>query len=122
MRIRNKKTYYLKAKITIIDAEGGKYPSFGDAVEIKANIYPADGQLQAEVYGEHLDYIMNMLYDGGVSKVITDGILHYISLDGKIDFCEGYGVCVNVSSDSKPDFKIKSIKQYSHLFMELEKL
>ena len=52
MRIKKKKTYYLKKKTIIEDNEGGKYPGYDEAIEIKANIYPASGKLQAEIYGK----------------------------------------------------------------------
>lgn len=105
MRIKNKKDYYLKRKILINDDEGGKYSGYSnEAVKIKANIYPANGKLQAEIYGERLNYISNMLYDG-------DETLN-----------EGDGICVYVSKDSSPDYKIISIKRYSHIMIELEKI
>lgn len=104
MRVKNKKTYYLKKKIIIEDNEGGKYEDFEkEGLEIKANISPASGKLQAEIYGVRLNYILNMLYDGPVELV------------------EGDGICVYVSKDSEPDYKIISIKRYSHLVIELEK-
>ncbi|WP_083072805.1 hypothetical protein [Clostridium paraputrificum] len=104
MRIKNKKTYYLKKKIVIKDNEGGKYPGYSEPIEIQANIYPASGKLQAEIYGERLNYILNMLYDE--SKNLN----------------EGDGICVYVSKESEPDYKVISIKRYSHLFIELEKI
>lgn len=105
MRIKNKKTYYLKRKILIEDSEGGKYSSYSDeATEIKANIYPANGKLQSEIYGERLNYMLNMLYDG--SEHLN----------------EGDGICVYVSKDNNPDYKIISIKLYSHMMIELEKI
>ena len=77
---------------------------YSEAIEIKANIYPASGKLQAEIYGERLNYIFNMLYDG----------------QEKLN--EGDGICVFVDKDSKPDYKIISIKPYSHQLIELEKI
>lgn len=105
MRIRNKKIYYLKKKTLIKDNEGGKYEGYSDEpIEIKANIWPASGKIQAEIYGERLKYINNMLYDGNIELV------------------EGDGICVYVSKDSKPDYRIVSIKEFSHLKIELEKI
>lgn len=105
MRLKNKKTYYLKRKTMIEDDEAGKYEGFEEkGIDIKANIYPATGKIQAEIYGQRLKYIMNMLYDG------------------KYHLKEGDGICVYVDKDSKPDYKIISIKHYSHLFIELEKI
>lgn len=104
MRIKNKKTYYLKKKTIVEDNEGGKYPGYSEPIEIQANIYPASGKLQAEIYGEKLNYILNMLYDGPES------------------INEGDGLCVYVFNDNEPDYKVISIKRYSHLFIELEKI
>lgn len=105
MRIKNKKSYYIKRKEVIEDEEGGKYKGYSNkAIEVKANIYPASGKLKAEIYGERLNYILNMIYDGPISMV------------------EGDGICVYVSEDSKPDYKIISIKPYSHKVIELEKV
>lgn len=104
MRIKNKRTYYLKKKIVIEDSEGGKYPGYSEPIELQANISPASGKLQAEIYGERLNYILNMLYDEGVEIV------------------EGDGICVYVPKENKPDYKIISVKRYSHLSIELEKI
>lgn len=105
MRIKNKKLYYLKKKEILKDTEGGKYDSYSDVpIEIKANIWPASGKIQAEIYGERLKYINNMLYDGNVELV------------------EGDGICVYVTKESKPDYRIISIKRFSHLKIELEKI
>lgn len=105
MRIKNKRTYYLKKKTIIEDNEGGRYPGYSEeSTEIQANIYPASGKLQAEIYGERLNYILNMLYDG--PEAIN----------------EGDGICVYVYKDNEPDYKVISIKRYSHIFIELEKI
>ena len=105
MRIRNKKLYYLKKKISLTDAEGGKYYTYSStATEIMANIWPASGKLQAEIYGQRLNYILNMLYDGAE------------------ELKEGDGICVYVPSTSDPDYKVISIKPYSHKLIELEKI
>lgn len=104
MRVKNKKIYYLKKKTIIEDNEGGKYPGYSEPIEIKANISPASGKLQAEIYGERINYILNMLYDGPLELV------------------EGDGICVYVSRDSEPDYKVISIKIYSHKAIELEKI
>lgn len=105
MRIKNKKVYWLKKKINTEDDEGNVYENYSnEPIEIKANIYPASGKLQVEIYGERLNYIFNMLYDGPEN------------------LNEGDGICVFVDKDSKPDYKIISIKPYSHQLIELEKI
>ena len=105
MRIARKKTSYLKRKCLIGDNEGGKYPGYEEqAILIQANIYPATGKLQAELYGERLNYMMNMLYDG------------------LVPIKEGDGICVGVELTEPPDYRVESIKRYSHLVIELMKI
>lgn len=110
MRIKNKKTYYLKPKKVITDKEGGKYPDYSseakeiEAKEIEANIWPASGKLQTEMYGLRINNILNMLYDGDIVII------------------EGDGICVYVASDKEPDYKVISKKGYSHGVYELEKI
>ena len=103
MRIKNLRQYILKSKITVEDDEGGKYEDFEkQGTIIKANIHPASGKLQAEIYGQRLNYILNMLCDSNV------------------DIKEGDGICV-YTLDSV-DYRVISIKRYSHLVVELEKI
>lgn len=105
MRVKNTKVYYKKTRVLTKDNEGNKVTSYSDAQEIKANIYPASGKVQAEMYGDRLNYILNMLYDG------------------KLALKEKDGICVYVSADSAPDYEIISIKPYSkHYLIELEKV
>ena len=105
MQIKNKQKYYLKRKDIISDNEGGKYEVFSeDAIEIEANIYPVSGGVNKEIYGEVESYIYNMLYDGPETVK------------------EGDGICVFVSKEQEPDYKIKSILSYSHKLIVLEQI
>lgn len=42
--------------------------------------------------------------------------------EGKETMQEGDGICVFVDPESDPDYKIISIKEYSPMLMELEKI
>lgn len=100
MRVKNKRTYQLKKKTIIEDDEGGKYPSYLEPTDIQAYIYPASGKVQAEMYGERLNYIMNMLYDGDIEITEGDAIVY-----------------------NNADYKVISIKQFSnHKLIEIEKI
>lgn len=98
------KPYTLKKTVTVTDDEGGRYERFETVgTEIRAEIWPASGKLQAEIYGTRLNYILNMLCDRNNS------------------IKEGDGLCYRVSETEKPDYKVISIKEYSnHLLIELE--
>lgn len=82
--------------------------TYGDPFAFRAEIWPAGGKVQAEMYGQRLSYILNMLCD-------------------PLDIKENDGVCIYSGPDEKPDYQVISIKRYEdrlnpHLVCELEKL
>lgn len=107
MRLRQCKikTYNLKQHIMAQSDEGSTYPAWGSPVEIDAEIWPAGGQLQAQIYGQELQYMLNMLYQGGQEIKEADGI------------------CVFVMSDQAPDYQVISQQRYaSHQLLVLKKI
>lgn len=105
MQVKFKKTYYLKKRTMGKNDEGMDIETFGDPVEIGANIQPATGKVQAELYGVQLNYMMNMYYDG--EEIVT----------------EGDGICVYVGATEKPDYIVQPIKIYNgHKVIELKKV
>ena len=54
------KKYHLRKRITQKNSEGGSKVAYEPAVEIEATIWPAGGKVQAEMYGERLQYMKNM--------------------------------------------------------------
>ncbi len=103
------------------DNEGNSYAEYGPGHPITAEIWPAGGKLQAELYGPRLSYIRNCWLDGDY-KTQTDekGRVSYL-LDTQL-IREGDGICLYVPRESDPDYKIIAIRPYRHLYMELEKL
>ena len=72
MRVKNTKPYQLSQLVTTKDNEGCVTTDYSTPVTIMANIYPASGQLQAELYGLRIKDIMNMLIDNSYSIRETD--------------------------------------------------
>lgn len=55
--------------------EGIKREGYSDkVVEIKAEVWPASGGLQAELYGERLNYIMNANVEKSTEIAEKDGL------------------------------------------------
>ncbi|WP_229056952.1 hypothetical protein [Holdemania sp. 1001302B_160321_E10] len=99
------KTYSLKRHVTARNEEGNTYSTWGSPVEIDAEIWPAGGQLQAQIYGQELQYMLNMLYQGDQEIKETDGI------------------CVFGTGDQDPDYQVISQQRYAnHQFFVLKKL
>jgi hypothetical protein len=103
------------------DNEGNSYTEYGESKPITAEVWPAGGKLQAEMYGQRLSYIRNCHVDGEY-KIQTDvkGKVSY--LFGTQVIREGDGICLDVPGESDPDYKIIAIRPYNNLYMELEKL
>lgn len=83
--------YYLRKRTVIKDEEGGSIEDYETAVPIEAVIWSAGGKVQAQMYGEKLAYIKNMECEG------TETIK------------ENDGICVYVSEEDKPDYRVISI-------------
>lgn len=115
------KQYHHRAAVPVKDNEGNSYIEYGEAKPITAEVWPAGGKLQAEMYGQKLSYIRNCRIDGAYT-VETDekGRVSYLFDTQAIR--EGDGVCIDVPATSNPDYKIIAIRPYRCLYMELEKL
>ena len=103
------------------DNEGNTYEDFGAALPFRAEVWPAGGKVQAEKYGQRLDYIRNCKVEGAYSITVDD--------KGKVLYCfdgttlsELDGICVYAAPQVKPDYRIIAIKPYTPLRLELEKI
>ena len=115
------KQYHLRPAEAKKDNEGNSYIEYGEAKPVTAEIWPAGGKLQAEMYGQKLSYIRNCRIDGAYT-IETDEKGRVSYLLGSQSFREGDGFCIYVAGESDPDYKIIIIRPYRHLYMELEKL
>ena len=115
-------TYFFRKAITVKDDEGCTSTDYGKPIVFQGECWPAGGKVQAEMHGNRLSYIRNVKVDGRYN-VATDekGMSHYIFENG-MDVIENDGVCLYVSKDMMPDYKIISIKPYQPLVLEVERI
>lgn len=119
---RNKlKQYYHRKAIPKRDKEGTSYTEYDASSSFLAEIWPAGGKVQAELYGNRLQYIYNCLI-GGAYTVKQESSRPVYVLENGVELKENDGICLFVSGDFKPDYRIISIRPYPHLYMEVEKL
>lgn len=115
------KQYHHRKAISKKDNEGNSYIEYGEAKPIIAEVWPAGGKLQAELYGQRLSYIRNCRLDGTYQTQTSEkGKVSY-DFDS-FSIREGDGICLNVPGETDPDYKIIAIRPYRHLYMELEKM
>lgn len=98
------KSYNLRKFQVIKTNEGIKREGYSDKViEIKAEVWPASGGLQAELYGERLNYIVNA------------------NIEKSTEIAEKDGLCID--DLDKVTHQVVSIKEYSnHKVLELERV
>lgn len=108
LRVRDNKTVYLKKRIVESDKEGNDLVYYSDdPVEIEMTVQAAGGKIMAAVYGEKLPYVKSCKYQGDELK----------ENENELD-----GICLYVSQDKEPDYRIKVIQTFStHLNVTLEK-
>ena len=124
MRLRRDRiaTYQLRKSEQKKDSEGGTYMTYAAAQPFSAEVWPASGKLQAEMYGERLTYIRNVRIDGKY-EVKTDekGVIHYM-LNNGLDVVEGDCLCLYVGATMVPDYRIIAIRPYRYLQIEAERI
>lgn len=76
-------TYYHKKRIVEKDREGSTRESYGTASSVEGESWPASGKVQAQQYGERLNYIRNVRISGKYEvKPDEKGRMHYILENG----------------------------------------
>lgn len=102
------------------DGEGNSYVEYGSPHSFDAEVWPAGGKIQAEMYGQRLPYIRNCKVDGDYHEVYEAGRTCYCL--GDMVLYEGDGICLNVPRNHEPDYRIIAIRPCRHLTMEIEKI
>lgn len=120
---RNKvKTFYLRKQITKKDKEGSAYIEYENANVIHGEVWPAGGKVQAEMYGNRLSYIQNVRIEEHYTIESDEkGVQHYV-LENGANLVENDGICIYVSADKTPDYRIISIKPHRFLRLEVERI
>ena len=109
MRLSALKNYFVYEPVIEKDGEGVTTERWIKRESMLLEIWPASGKLQAEMYGERLNYILNMILPK--------------NLDDDFRPTEKWGVNVYDQSINEPDYRIISMKEYNrHYLYELEKI
>ncbi len=114
------RAYNLKNKIQSKDKEGAPVTSYTDAIELCGEVWPAGGRLQTKQYGNRIDSIVNCKIAGSYQIVPEGNHCKYVFAD--FELREDDGICIYVTPESDPDYRIISIKPYKPLYMEAERL
>ena len=109
MRLSALKNYPVYEPVIEKDGEGVTTEKWIKRKSMLLEVWPASGKLQAEMYGERLNYILNMILPK--------------NKDDDFRPTEKWGVNVYNQSIDEPDYRIISMKEYNrHYLYELEKI
>ena len=95
---KNLKTVYLKKYTAVKDKYGYITKGWSAAEPVRMTIEPAGGAVNAQIYGENINYMLVGKYQGQAIKAAQS---------------ENMGVCVYVDKDSEPDYVIAAVQEYS---------
>lgn len=116
------KTYHIRSRTTEKNNEGVTSDIYGDAFPVQGEIWPATSKRQVELYGDRISDIANMRITGRYTIVIGGKrVLNIRREDGSV-IRLGDGVCVYVSPDEEPDYRVLSITPYMPIKLEIEKI
>lgn len=116
------KTYHIRNRTTEKNNEGVTSDIYGDAFPVQGEIWPATSKRQVELYGDRISDIANMRMTGRYTILIGGKrVLNIRREDGSV-IRLGDGVCVYVSPDEEPDYRVLSITPYMPIKLEIEKI
>ena len=110
----------LRNRLVMKDGEGVPVISWGEAVQMRAEVWPAGGQLQMQMYGDKVNDMKNVRIEGAFSIVPEAKHLAFVFRDFTLR--EGDGLCIYVDASEAPDYRIRSITPYHPLKMEVERI
>lgn len=106
---RFKRIVYFRQRQSGSDDEGNAINTWSDPITLSVNVQPAGGSVNATMYGEELNYMKSIMYQGTLIQEDRDE-------KGGIDFKQPV-------KDADPDYQIESIQTYSdHLIILVKKV
>lgn len=106
------------------DNEGNSYLEYGLPSTFEAEVWPAGGKIQSEMYGQRVGSIKNVRINGTYETLLVSegGRVYEVYRFADMDVREGDGVGIHVPGNHDPDYKIIAIRPYRFLTLEVEKI
>lgn len=121
LKLTRLQTFYVRQRIVSRDNEGVQIVSWGPAIELKGEVWPANDRRSIESYGDRITGIQSvwlqgqymLTFESGVSKVLLRGPNYLLSL--------GDGICFEAGPEDEPDYQVLSFTPYDLLKLEIER-
>lgn len=118
MRRRRTRLTALKISSRMVtkDNEGVTVEAYSEPFDVVAEVWPAGGSIQAEVYGERLAYVRNCRIAEKYT-VEQDGALTYYRIAGG-----RFREKDRITTAEGEVFEVAAVKPYRNLLLELERV
>lgn len=113
--------FYLRPKFVEYDAEGVPVVSWGGAVEMYGEVFPATDRRSIESYGDRISGIQNVWVQGEYELVFEDKVTKVLLRDPNYLMSLGDGFCFEAGPTDEPDYEVRSFTPYGYIKLEIEK-
>lgn len=121
LKLTRLQTFYIRQRQVSRDNEGVQVISWGPAIKLKGEVWPASDRRSIESYGDRITGIQSvwlqgqymLTYESGVSKVLLRDQNYLLSL--------GDGICFEAGPEDEPDYQVLSFTPYGLLKLEIER-
>lgn len=121
LKLNRVRTFYVRPRFVTKDNEGVPIESFGTAVEVRGEIWPASDRRSIETYGDRITGIQSVWVEGQYMLQFNNGVNSVLLRNSNYDLNLGDGVCVEAGPTDEPDYQVVSFTPYRLLRMEIER-
>ena len=115
-------TFYLRPRTVTYDSEGVPVETFGAAIALQGEVWPATDRQDIEMYGDRITGVQKVWLQGSYYITASEtGVTQAYLRDGVTTLSLGDGLCVNVGSADEPDYRVRTITPYKLLKLEIER-
>jgi len=104
------------------DAEGVPLVTWGPAIELKGEVWPATDRRSIESYGDRITGIQSVWIEGPYALQFDNGVNKALLEEQGYSMALGDGICLEAGPDEAPDYQVLSFTPYKLLRMEIERI
>jgi len=121
LKLNRLQTFYVRQRFVTHDSEGVPIESWGPAIELKGEVWPASDRRAIESYGDRINGIQSvwlqgqyvLQFEGKVNRAFLREPNYLLSL--------GDGLCIEAGPTDEPDYQVVSFTPYGLLKLEIER-
>lgn len=121
LKLTRLRTFYVRQRIVSRDNEGVQIVSWGPAIELKGEVWPANDRRSIESYGDRITGIQSVWLQGQYMLTFESGVSKVLLRDPNYLLSLGDGICFEAGPEDEPDYQVLSFTPYDLLKLEIER-